>query len=283
MKNKIIILGLLAGVFLTLGSCKEETLPVYSEENNIYFPNQFYTDWDTEIYMINDNGSVVYSPKLNTAKSKEAQDTLNYSTTSGAFVVVPVKLMGFLADYQRDFSWRTLHNGKENVAVEGRDYIVHGSYIGANSRNGGLLVELFTDEMDEDDVYTITFELLPNDNFQTNFKEVSRIENETDDLVSTLQITLRYTPTILKPDAWDRHHHLALGPWSIKKIETLSTHFGFETSIFDVATPDIFTLMSYGLALRIWLEEYEEKNGVPYYEKDGVTPMEVGTFVKNLY
>lgn len=284
MKNIIKIFGLLAGAVLLLASCKEDELLEYDKESNIYFPNQVYDYYDTRTALAWDDGNYYVAPAVAYAKANAAQDTLDYTIATGEVVVISVRLMGPLADHRREFACRAVSKTAAGVAKEGVNFEILDAFIPANSREGGILVRLNPEGMDDEDVLTIEFELLPNEHFQTNFVQSPR-KSGSSDMVSTTKITLRYSNFLLPPSAWETDFKPALGPWSVKKINILATYFGFDTSsdfLYATPIPNINVLLSYGIALRQWLEDYEQEHGEVMREKNG-DEMRVGQFVYDLY
>jgi len=294
MKNRFKIFGLLMGMLLFFGSCEEQQLIVYEHENNIYFPTKsylYYLRHDgsafspippvTMVY----NGETYRSPAITYASSPVGLDSLGYSMINGDIVVIPVMAMGAIADHDRKVEWKVINQDVENAGKLGVDFEVLDAYIPANSMVGGLIVKLFRENLNEDNFLYADFELLPNENFQTNFSEIPRRAGS-NELVSTTTIRLRYYNFLQKPQYWDLSFLHLLGPWSNRKVFILVEHFNFDTSadfLYKVPPPHTMEIFPFGIALKRWLEDYEIANGAPYYERDGVTKMTWGNYMNSTF
>ena len=284
MKNRAYIFGLLAVVFLLPESCKEDQLLTYGpeKENNIYFANRSYYTYNTTV-SISYNGTVYTSPTVRSVTGGVAQDSLDYTLVNGDVVVIPVMVMGAITDYDRKFAWRAIHQGEPNVGTYDVDFKVLDAFIPAHSTTGGIIVQLSDENLDEDSVLYADFELLPNENFETNFHEMRRYDGG-QELISTISTRLRFTNFLMPPTYWAYGFEPFLGPWSVRKITVLVTYFNFDISdqfLYRAYPPETPELYPFGLALRRWLEAYQLENGEPYYEKDG-TEMRAGSSVYNL-
>ena len=282
MKNRVILLCLMAGAFL-IGSCREEPLLTYENENNIYFPNRYYRYYNVRTAMMY-NDLPCYSPDVPSRNTPQAQDSLGYTMANGNITIIPVRVMGKITDYDRPFAWRLTHQGEPEVGVEGVDFKVLDAYIPANGNTGGIIVQLFSENLNDDNYLYANFELLSNEHFQTNFSKVRSSGSTTSPLVSTLNMRLQFTDFLLPPQYWSMQFQPVLGSWSTKKISILIAYLGLDPTtdfLYRYPPPDIVQLLPYGVALRRWLEEYEMEHGEPCYEKDGVTEMRAGSVVYN--
>lgn len=288
MKNTIKILGFFVGILVFLCSCKEDELTKYDKENNIYFPNQVYEYCYTRTSLQwGEDGRIFTAPVVSSSKKPaQAQDTLEHSISSaGAITLISVRLMGAISNEERKIACRAIPKDTSSVAKEGVNFEILDAFIPANSREGGIIVELDPESMSDEDVLTIELELLPNENFQTNFSQVPR-KSGSAEMVSTTHITLQYTKFFGVPPAWNSWFVHIFGAWSIKKLQILVERFNFDSSDSFLGTsgsarPAYSVLIPYGMMLRDYLEE-QAASGNVIMDPDGVTPMSVGTIIKNL-
>lgn len=275
MKNTFKILGLLAGVFVFLCACKEDELTTYTQENNIYFTNRLTDNYNTRITVTwGDDDKQYKSPVISGGTAYRPQDTLKHAMAKyGSIALIPVRLMGATANVKRTFAYEATaiyreqkegEEGYDATALARTKFEILDAFIPANSRDGGILVRLIDDEMEESDVFTIKFELKANENFQINYPKAP-LGDGTDTMVSTTEITLEYNQMIPEPTYWRNsnttgYFYLAFGPFSFAKYMIMVTQFEIDTSdqwlyADKVATrPAWPAVLAYGYMLRDYLK-----------------------------
>lgn len=277
MKNSVKIFTLLIGTLLFLGACKEEGLLVYENENNVYFQHK---KWQSSAF----GASLKYNDATLSVTTTVGSSALDSLSISMAFVnpeitsvvtFLPVILMGNVADHDRQFGWKVINTDNPDAGKEGVDFRVLDAFIPAKSRTGGIVIEMFRQNLGGEKFFYADFELVPNKNFQTNYEENTR-SSSNDEIVSTLTMRLKFTDGLQQPQYWDAYLRAYLGDWSTKKAFILNENIGVPFE-YMFSVPNDVTSAGYGFAFKRWLDDYRITNGgIPMYEADGITEMKAG-------
>jgi len=267
----------LFGAVILLTACKEDEIDLFSGENNVYFSlkrwnsNGLGLTYDLE-YPINGK---IYTQKWD--YRKEAMDSINKSyalDVSGALfdtAYIPVSLMGFVTDYDRDIAYKL---GPATEAVEGKDFKILEAKIPANKPLGAIVVEIDRTSI-KDASYRIDLTLIPNSEFQTNYKTINRNPTDTTKL-DLRDFRLRISDLLESPAMWG-----TLSGWfdkfSRKKLYLVAELTGGDLKEFYAERPNLSTIISWSQILKRHLQQ-QKAAGTPVYEEDGVTEMKVGPY-----
>ncbi|MCL2562297.1 MAG: hypothetical protein FWE10_08290 [Rikenellaceae bacterium] len=170
------------------------------------------------------------------------------------------------------------------TAEEGVDFEILDAYITANGRDGGILVALYSVNLQSDNVKRINFELVPNENFETNFFRFPYWSGASV-MVSTLRVQLSFTDGLTMPQFWAAGWSAIMGNWSTLKIRVLANEFGMSTGndfLYLFPPPDGTLIFAYAAALQRWLLDYEAEHGEPFLDLNGQR-MRLGTSVESLF
>ncbi|MBK5721971.1 DUF4843 domain-containing protein [Dysgonomonas sp. Marseille-P4677] len=178
---------------------------------------------------------------------------------------IEVSIMGDLADYDRQIKYKI---GEKTTAIEGTDFKILDAYIPANNTAGAIAVELYREKY-TDLTKRIFFDLLPNEHFQTNFKEV--LVRKTDTLkTSTINFQLTVSDFLTIPPQWGNYQSF-LGPFSAKKLFLLKEIANVDIEIFYMTganAPSIPYVTALGSILKKYLAEQKRADNT-IYEDNG--------------
>lgn len=266
----------LAGLLLIAGSCKEDDLIEYEEASNIYFMLQ---RWESGIganykfkYPLPD-GTVYQEEWTNVVEVTDSIIRSYARDVSGAAydtVYVPISLLGAVTDYDREFKYEV---GTTSTAVEGKDFVILDSKVPANYNSGAIVVKVDRLSM-KDRVSFVDFNLLPNNEFQTQYNTITRSISDTTQ-VSLLKFRLVISDLLEMPESWDIYQ-IWFGSFSRKKLYLIAELTGESLDELYIKDPNFGVLVYWAQMLKRHLLQ-QEAMGNPVMEEDGVTPMEVGT------
>lgn len=271
MKSIIITLTLLLAMTIFQG-CKEDRLDVYDSESNIYFSLQKY---GKEYYLNYPIGTKVYTQNWLGIKAPKDSMVISYGYLQAGkratdTIYVPVSLMGNLAAIDRTISYKL---GPNTTATEGTDFKIVSANIPANKELGAIAIEVYRAQYNT--MKTIDLELVPNEIFQTNYKEILRSRTDTT-MVSTLRFRVLVSDYLGLPPRWSSYIAY-LGEFSAKKILLIRdiTNIDIEEMFYSETPPKVQDIQAIGSILKKYLREQKEAGNI-IYEMDGVTEMTSG-------
>ncbi len=272
--SRTILIFLFAIIFFN--SCKEDKLDIYKGETNVYFSLQKWAESPGNNYYLNyPIGNKVYTESW--IRIIAPIDSINKSygfLEQGLKLIdtvyIPVSIMGELANNKRQLSYKL---GVGTTATENVDFKVLSATIPANMNIGAIAIELYREKYAQT-TKVINLELIPNNDFQTNFNEILR--SKTDTLkVSTLDFRLTVSDHLTTPPYWASYAYY-LGPFSVKKIFLLKEIANVEVEVFYSTTRQSLSLIqAWGSILKKYLLE-KKRSGNTIYEEDAVTEMVAG-------
>ena len=297
MKNTIKFLAIAGAVLLALAACKEDKLIVHGGEDNVYFrttrwPSANSTADRTAAFSLVYQGETL---RVNAnASSNRSVDSLHltlgfvHPDQVSDTIFIPVRVMGSLKPYERKVGWEIVDRDSMQ-AVEGVDFKILDAYVPANRRDGGIVIELFRENVNQDTTLEVKFRLIENEHFKVNFNTTQWRESSTDFAqISTLDMRLLWYDGLPPPlPAWNYAHinsnttcHREIGAFSLRKVFVLVEQLGVPwENIYKEDGTAAGSLQSnastYGLLLWRWLVDYQEEHGVEYMDEDG-QPMKSG-------
>lgn len=273
MKSVTIKLTLLLAIILFQG-CKEDRLDLYDSEANIYFSLRKYGKTYELNYPI---GTKTYSQTWLRLTAPIDSLAISYGYLKADekqtdTIYVPVSLMGNLAPTNRPIGYKF---GPNTTATEGTDFKIVSADIPANKELGAIAIEVYRAKYEK--VKIIDFELLPNETFQTNYKEIIRSKTDTTK-VSTLQFRVSISDNLSEPSRW-RYYVSYLGDFSAKKLLLIRdiTNIDIEEIFYSAYSPQPPEVLALGSILKKYLRE-QKAAGNTIYEEDGVTEMTSGRY-----
>ena len=288
-RNKIIIS---VAVMSVVCSCQEESLDVYSGENNVYFTSHKWPspkggfsetiEYDGKSFLY-ENGSTANNVINSTYL---AFSNINIEQRADT-MFIPVTSMGLLSASARPVGVRDVTSDSdlgegEKAALAGTHYRILDAFIPADRNVGGVLVELLRDGIEGEDRMVLVLELEQNGDFMTNFRQVP-FSSSDPAMTSTLRHRISFDDVDLPvPTHWYTYNTLInyYGPWSRKKYFILTEIIGVpHEAIYSEEWNSTITggLVAYAGALKRYLAQ-EKAAGRTVYEEDGVTEMVVGMY-----
>ena len=266
----------LFGAIILFSSCKEDKIDLFSGESNVYFSlKRWKTGATGAAYLL----EYPIVGKIYTEQWKGV--TQSYDSISRSYALdisgadydttyIPVSLMGNITDYDRELSYKV---GKGD-AKEGRDFKILEAKIPANKGLGAFVIQVDRSSI-KDTSYYVEFHLIPNNEFQTNYKTIQRSSTDTTK-VDICQIRLRISDLLEQPSSWTIISNY-FGPFSRKKLYLVGELTGGDLNVFYEQFPALAKMVPWAQMLKRYLLDQEAK-GTPVYEEDGVTKMSAGPY-----
>ncbi len=291
MKTSIKIFSAAWVLLLAFTGCEEDKLPVFDGVDNIYFQQSKWPHYGLFSATMTYNGKEMtvtggVSPYAWTNSVVDSM-TVSMSFRNPELVsdttFLPVAVAGRLSDKDRKIAWSIVDSGD---AVEGVDFKVLDAFIPANSREGGIVVELFRKNAAGKYLH-VKFRLEDNGIFGVNYPLIA-LSSTDDTPTSTIDMKIKWTDGLQPPTPWWNYDHVStntmlygeFGSFSVRKLFVFTDILGvpWETIYNPDGTGNMLfarTGSVYGQLLYKWLVRYEMQNGSPYLDEDG-TPMRAG-------
>lgn len=278
MNAKKIITGLMF-IFLSVllfSSCKEDTIDVYNGETNIYFSLKRWDGGSNGLsYTITDFPVEEELYSASWSSIREARDSILVSmaldgTDEGEKVeLIPVNVSGNITDYDRKIEFNI--DLQSTTAVPEEDFKAEG-LIPAGKRIGAIAVRLNRVSF-RDTTLSMSFNLVPNEHFQTNYRVINRSSSDTSK-VDLRSFKLVATSILTPPVRWESFLKNYMGPFSRKKVFLLLEITGGNIEELYAPIPSIPLMTAWGKTLKNYLLDQKNK-GNTIYEEDG-TEMTAG-------
>lgn len=255
---------------LFFGSCKEDRLLTYDRTDNVYFKHK---RWGSGGLL--HTTSVGYEGINYTieARISEAIDSIVFSFgrfeegIDEAITLVPVVIVGDIANIDRRFGYKI---NETSTAMEGEDFRILDAFIPAGKISGGFIVELSRKNIEKDAFKYIDLELVPNENFVTDYDSIPRSSASTKIKTSTLTFRLWFNNGLLQPKYWSSYQ---VGYFSTRKAQLLIEHTSLtDEGLYSDETPQMMICIAIRDEFTRWFND-ENIAGRTIYEADGRTPM----------
>lgn len=252
MKNIIRYILTVCSVAM-LCSCVEDDLTTYSSNDSIYF-----------------------SPSVEGAVATNPFDSLFYSlglvpnSFTDSLISIPVKVMGKVVDYDREFS---VELSAGSTAVEGTNFeFANDLLIPAGQIAAEVQIRLFKTPDILEDTVNIGLRLLSNEHFgtdmQNDFNELGEKE------LSHIDFDVYLTAVITQPRYWFAPY---LGDFSVKKILLMAEILDIDPLIFTKPGISVSQMNYFGVVMKRYLES-QKAAGNTIYEEDG-SEMVMGPYI----
>ncbi|MDL2319507.1 DUF4843 domain-containing protein [Alistipes sp. OttesenSCG-928-B03] len=242
MKTDKIYRYFLAGLvlLLTFGSCKNDDLLVYDDDNDVFFTLQ---RWDmprkqteaarTEFSMEYDGKNIERSWAWTYACYDSLYVTTFYHVPQidRDTVYLPLSYMGTPKPYKRDVAYEIVETSTAGKDV---DFKILDAFIPANATKGAIVVEVLRNGLGSEGVKHLDLHLLANDEFTTQYNTTKR-DRTTEELVSMIDFRLTMSNDVLPPYDWGEGSVIemyVMGKYSKKKFLLLLEKSGADPALF---------------------------------------------------
>lgn len=191
---------------------------------------------------------------------------LFFNTTKEKEILIHVRVMGNVVDYDRSISLVQVEKDQENAAISGVDFkplddpeMLKKMTIPAGTVSVNLPIILYKTEALYEVEKTLKLQLVENSDFKVGIEELS-------------SFTINFSAQIEKPTYWSRFYAPFFGEsWGVRKMEFLINTSGITEEWWDVAGIEDGMLLGYlSLKVKDALKERNENNpNEPLKEADG--------------
>lgn len=273
------ILLFLLGALILFASCKEDEIDVFSGESNVFFSltrwkvsqgTSFGATYSLEYPLAGRVYTEEWTGIRTSRDSINCSYALDFTWQDLDTVFIPVSVIGAVTDYDRTVKYEITGEGD---AVEGRDFKVLEAMVPANKPVGAIVVEIDRNSI-KDTVYSACFTLLPNNEFQTNYKSIQRSDIDTAK-VDVRKFKLKMSDLLEQPSRWYPNLNNYFGAYSRKKLYLVAEITGGDLNkLYTFEVKDEPTVFGWAKVLKFYLAE-QKAAGNTIYDEDG-TEMSAG-------